>query len=219
MPQIIVDDRELALAEALERYPLEIKTTRLSCGDVVCGRVVIERKTREDFERSILDRRLFKQLDAMRLNYPARVVIVEGEVSAGIIRQEALLGAYAAVLADYQASLFFTKDLASTAELIAAIAKHEGKRHGPPSLVQKLPSWTPSEQLRAVVELFPLVGPKTAKALLKHFGTLAKLVKATPVELKQIEGIGKKRAEVLFRFFHREYKPEEDGWWKRHAED
>ena len=218
MLSLVVDDRELILAEKLEVFPINLQIKRLTCGDVVCGNVVIERKTREDFEQSILDRRLFKQLEMMSRMYERKVVIVEGEQCAGIVRREALMGAYASIVTDYGAGLFFTKNIETTAELIFSIAKHVGMEKSPPSMVQKLPSWTPSEHMRAVVELFPLIGPKTARTLLSHFGSIYEIVNASEEELRKIEGIGKKRAHVIHSFLRAHYKPEEDAWMRRDGE-
>ncbi len=214
LPGVIVDDRELILAEKLEHFPINLQIKRLSCGDVLCGNVVIERKTREDFEQSILDRRLFKQLEMMTRLGKRKVVIIEGEQCAGIVRREALMGAYASIITDYGAGLFFTKNIETTAELIFSIAKHEAKEKSPPSMVQKLPSWTPSEHMRAIVELFPLIGPKTARALLNHFGSIYEIVNASEKDLQAIEGIGEKRARILHAFLRSMYKQEEDFWWK-----
>ncbi|MCP3932468.1 MAG: hypothetical protein GY705_25635 [Bacteroidetes bacterium] len=46
----------------------------------------------------------------------------------------------------------------------------------------------------------PKVGPSTAEALLKKFGSLEKVVTASEQELKTVEGIGKKKAMNIRNF-------------------
>lgn len=46
------------------------------------------------------------------------------------------------------------------------------------------------------------IGPKKAKALLKHFKTIAKLKKAQPEEMEKVPGIGAKDAKAVFAYFH-----------------
>lgn len=46
------------------------------------------------------------------------------------------------------------------------------------------------------------IGPKKAKALLKHFKTIAKLKEAQPEEMEKVPGIGAKDAKAVFAYFH-----------------
>lgn len=46
------------------------------------------------------------------------------------------------------------------------------------------------------------IGPKKAKALLKHFKTIAKLKEAQPAEMEKVPGIGAKDAKAVFAYFH-----------------
>lgn len=46
------------------------------------------------------------------------------------------------------------------------------------------------------------IGPKKAKALLKHFKTIAKLKEAQPEEMEKVPGIGAKDAKAVFVYFH-----------------
>jgi len=50
----------------------------LQVGDFLCSaRLVIERKTRQDFEQSVIDGRMFSQLPNLVSNYERVVVVVE----------------------------------------------------------------------------------------------------------------------------------------------
>ncbi|MBS6628476.1 MAG: excinuclease ABC subunit UvrC [Clostridiales bacterium] len=46
------------------------------------------------------------------------------------------------------------------------------------------------------------IGPKKAKALLKHFKTIAKLKEVQPDEMEKVPGIGAKDAKAVFAYFH-----------------
>jgi excinuclease ABC subunit C len=47
----------------------------------------------------------------------------------------------------------------------------------------------------------PGVGAATAQTLLKHFKSVAQLKKATPEELREVDGVGPKLADTIHSFF------------------
>ena len=55
--------------------------------------------------------------------------------------------------------------------------------------------------LHSVLEDVPLIGPKRRAALFKHFGTLEAIKNASLDELLQVEGMNRKAAENLQRYF------------------
>jgi ERCC4-type nuclease len=211
--KIVVDHREseafdtelASLGAIVERRSLEV-------GDFLCSdRAVIERKTRSDFESSIIDGRLFSQLPNLRRNYERVIILVEGEESAGIVRRESLLGAYASVITDFGAALFFTRDMKKSAELIYAVAMHEQvAQKRPLRIYAKRKTFTVAQSQRAVIETLPMVGPKLAKALLSHFGNIQNIANAGEKELLEVEGMGRKRAKALHSIIQGQYAAAED---------
>ncbi len=209
---IVVDYREDPdIAMSLKEMGADVKVQTLPVGDfLTSSETVVERKTRGDFENSIIDGRLFKQLENMKLNYKNVAVVVEGAKGEERIRKEALLGAYASIIADYNAAVFFTQNKFRTAELIFAIAKHEqlvGKK--PLRLFAKRKASTLREQQIMLVEALPTIGRKKAETLLKHFGSVKKLANASVKELCEVEGIGEKRAKIIFDIFSKKFKRNE----------
>jgi len=200
--KIIVDHRESTLFnEYFGEMDVIIKRQVLDIGDFICSsKLVVERKTRADFESSIIDGRLFNQLRELSTNYPAVVLIIEGKKSDAPerIRKEAILGAYATIMSDFGVSLIFTKDMKSTAELVYALAKHEqlARRH-PLRIFAKRKTLTPSQTQRSIIEMLPTVGPKLAQALLLHFGNVENVINASEKELLTVPGLGKKRAKII----------------------
>jgi Fanconi anemia group M protein len=69
------------------------------------------------------------------------------------------------------------------------------------------------EQQLFIIESLPNIGPVNAKNLLKHFGTVENVIKASESELQEVEGIGKKTArdirnviESKYLYFEKEIK-------------
>jgi ERCC4-type nuclease len=213
--KIILDNREPEeFLHLLEEKGAIVEVKQLEVGDFVCsGEIAVERKARQDFEMSIIDGRLFKQLQNLLENFPKPIVIVEGEErnESEIISKEALMGAYAAVISDFGVSLFFSRDIEETADIVFHLAKH-AQLAKPLSLrvFAKRKSLTPSQHQRGVVEALPMVGPKLARALLTHFGSVRAVMNASEEELKEVEKLGEKKAKVIRALIDYQYKPEED---------
>ena len=210
---IAVDTREDSIfQELLESHGAEVQISPLPVGDFICSdRTVIERKTRSDFESSVIDGRLFDQLSRLSSSYSRVILVVEGTESSGTLQKASLLGAYSSVLTDYGAGIFFTRSPESTSELIYAIAKHEQLMEKRPLRISGKPKGkTLSKNQIAIVEMLPLVGPKMARTLLENFGTVENLFNASEEDLLQIEGLGKKKANVIRRALTTPYEPEEE---------
>jgi Fanconi anemia group M protein len=210
---IAIDHREDERFDALlADLGAHVERTALDVGDFVCSaRLVAERKTRADFESSIVDGRLFSQLPNLVSNYGRVVIIVEGTDGAGRVGRNAILGAYASIIADFGASLMFTRDMEATAELVFHLAKHEQlAKKQPMRIYAKRKTFTPSQSARAMVETLPMVGPKSAKALLKHFGTVEAIAAASERDIAEVPGVGKKRAKVIRQLLSYQYREEDD---------
>ncbi|MFA5050017.1 MAG: ERCC4 domain-containing protein [Candidatus Micrarchaeia archaeon] len=213
IPKIIADDREDArIISFLKSFNCEVEIKRLLVGDFICSEnTAIERKTRNDFESSIIDKRLFYQLQNLKENYKNVILIIEGESNGEIISREALMGAYASLITDFQAGVFFTRNFSSSAELIYSVAKHEQiAKKLPLSINSKRKTHTLSQTQRSVVEAFPMVGPKLAKSLLEHFGSLENVINAKEKELLKVEKFGEKKSKIFRKTIENEYLKDED---------
>jgi Fanconi anemia group M protein len=211
--RIAVDHREDEyFDELLLSFGADVDRRVLEVGDFLCSaRLVVERKSRNDFEQSVIDGRLFSQLPNLVSNYGRVVVIVEGTTEEGRLQRSSLLGAYSSIVADHGASLIFTSDKEATAELVFSFAKHEQlARKQPMRIYAKKKTFTPSQDARAIVETFPMIGPKSAKALLNHFSSVEAIVDASEKEIASVPGIGKKRAKMIKSTLAYSYDEEED---------
>ncbi|MBU0528048.1 hypothetical protein KKE92_06200, partial [Candidatus Micrarchaeota archaeon] len=137
--------------------------------------------------------------------------IVEGVSSEERLNRSSLLGTYATVIADFGASLIFTRDKEATAELVFNFAKHEQiAKKQPLRIYARKKTFTPSQTSRAVIEALPMVGPKVAKAILNHFSSVENLARATEREIAEVPGVGKKRAKLIKSILTYSYNEEED---------
>ena len=211
--KIVIDNRETReFDELLKQAGAIVERKQLEVGDFICSaRCILERKTRDDFETSILDGRMFSQLKNLMYNYSRVIVIVEGEEAGGKLSKEALLGAYTSLVTDFGISLFFTRNKEKTAEVIYAIAKHEQlARKQPMRIFAKRKTYTIAQTQRSIIEMFPMVGPKLAKQLLENFGNIQNIINASEKELREIEGMGEKRARMICKIVNEQYQAEED---------
>lgn len=214
VPEIIVDQREApsGIAGILRKMGAIVKESQLPVGDfILSDRVCVERKTRNDFEQSIIDGRLFQQLPRLSESFEKPIVVVEGEKFDERVGRNAVLGAISAILLDFNASIFFTRDEQRTAELLFAIAKREQVTEKKPIRLKGYKrALTISQQQRMLVETLPGVGPKLAKALLAYFGTPENVFTANNEKLQEVEKVGEEKAKRIRKILVQEYNEAED---------
>ncbi|WP_423793069.1 DEAD/DEAH box helicase [Methanocaldococcus indicus] len=203
--KIIVDVREKGIAKYLsDKVDVEIKT--LDVGDfVLSDRVVVERKTGEDFINSIIDKRLFNQLKELK-RYEKPILIIEGDYKKRL-HENAIRGAILSIILDYSIPIIFTKDLDETISYLVQIAEKEQIKEKRPILIRagKKPM-TLKERQEFIVQSLPEVGGALAKNLLKHFKTVENVFTAKEEELIKVEGVGKERAKKIREVLTAEYK-------------
>ena len=208
--EIFVDEKESrnSITDMLRELGAIVRVKTLPVGDfIISERAVIERKSRSDFESSIVDGRLFKQTENMIDNFEKCIVIIEGEEFEERVNRNALLGAISSLILDYGVQVFFTTDLEETAEIIFALAKREqlGKKVEV-RLKGNKKAYSLAQQQQMIVECLPMIGPKLAKALLKKFKTVENIAKASEQEIREIEKIGKKKAKLIKRVLSEEFR-------------
>lgn len=208
--KIFVDSREREMAKLLESLGLEVTVKNLEVGDyVVSDRVAIERKTATDFVASIIDpqRNLFRQIADLARTYDRPVLILEGrdlysrQMNAGSIR-----GAMASVAVDYGIPIIPTEDKDETAEVIALLARRERMEGREPKLHGHKTARTLKEQQEYLIAAIPSVGPMVAKNLLKHFGSIEKIMTASSGQLQEVEKVGPKIAQRIRELVGGSYK-------------
>ncbi len=200
-PLVYADTREIPeLVEKIRQRGARVEVKQLDFGDfVVSGDIVIERKTLDDFVKSIYDGRLFKQLVNMSEKYARPIVVIQGEKKhLSGISEAAFYGALASVLADFKVPIFFASNEKEVSELIFHIARREQmeKKHAVGLREGKKPA-TLAENQRYIVSGIPGVSGVLADRLLNSTETVEKLFSTSELDLQKIEGIGEVMAKRI----------------------
>ncbi len=211
--RVFVDQREIRshVAHALEKLGIDVTLTTLEVGDyVVSDRVGIERKTAEDFLSTLLDGRdLFGQVSDLKRAYDRPLIIIEGEgiYTARQVHPNVIRGVLAAITIDFGVPIIFSRDEEDTAALISVIAKREqvdSKREI--NLHGKKTASTLKEQQEYLVSAISEIGPVVARNLLRHFGSVERIMNASREELMRVELVGPKTADRIKEVVSGEYK-------------
>ncbi|MFO7916851.1 MAG: ERCC4 domain-containing protein [Anaerolineae bacterium] len=208
---IQVDQREMAsgLPDLLKELGVRTEVQQLEVADyVLSSRVAVERKSAADLASSIIDRRLFTQVEILKATYEVVIFLLEGPTlyEASNVHPNAIRGAlsYLVVLEDI--SLLRTENAEDSAAYLATMARHEQEGLGYEVSHHHARRSTSSRlQKRYLVEDLPGIGPEMADALLQEFGTLRTLFNAEEKELRRVYGIGPKRAKRIYALLTTRY--------------
>ncbi len=212
-PRVFVDQREIRshVAQALEKLGLDIVLRTLEVGDyVVSDRVGIERKTVEDFLSTLIDGRdLFGQISDLVRTFERPLLIIEGEglYTTRQVNPNSIRGVLTSIAIDFRVPIIFSRDEEDTAALISTIAKREqGDTKKEINLHGKRTALTLKEQQEYVISSMPEIGPVVAKNLLRHFGSIERVMRASREELMEVELVGPKTADRIKEVVSGEYK-------------
>jgi len=201
--RIIIDNREPRdIMEMINSRGARVISKQLSVADyIVSDRIAIERKSRDDFESSLISGRLFDQVSKLKSLYDRPVVLIEGSSPFERIDDRAILGALASLISDNEVSVIFTKDRERTAEIVFAFARHEQVLRRRYAKEFKAKKRIDGEKIKqAMLESVYGIGPKTAETLLKRFSTIERMAKASKADLQ--ETIGEKKGGLLWKVLH-----------------
>jgi Fanconi anemia group M protein len=209
-PPLTADDRESSsrVVEVLSELGARITLRRMEQGDYAIGdRILVERKTTQDFLSTLIERDLFGQLTMLSAAAPRPVMVIEGSdlFSARDIHPNAIRGTLAAISVDMGIPVLFTRDAGETAHMLYILAKRENE-HLASAKIHPYKSYRSlRDQQEYVVAALPGIGMKNARILLSHFGSIADLVKAEREEFLVLPGIGEKTAGAVWELLHRSY--------------
>ncbi|MEM1541492.1 MAG: ERCC4 domain-containing protein [Ignisphaera sp.] len=213
MVTIYVDEREKnsRVPNILISKGLTIVFKMLEAGDYVISNYIgIERKSANDYLNSLIDGRLFDQLNRLKKIYEKTLLIIEGDIHKEIrnrnVHRNAIIGSYISILFDMEAYIITTRNEEETAEVIKRIAFHKPKPVKPLTTVHKPKISTVAEWQRYIIQCFPYIGPKIAQRVLETFGSIHNFCNASIQELTRIEGLSDKKAGELYQIIHAIYK-------------
>ncbi len=209
--KIYVDYREKGskVLKFLSNKGVLINLDTLNAGDfLLSDRTIVEFKLVEDFVASIIDKRLFEQATKLKKLYENKIIIIQGDKDLYSVRRihpNAIRGALASLLLNFGISIIYSKDAEETAELLIALAKREQDENSRKFIMHSSKPLTIKQQQEFIVSSFPGIGSTLNLPLLKHFGSLKKIVNADEKELIKVELIGKIKAKRLFELFNMKY--------------
>ena len=205
---IVSDYREKEIISQLKNLGATVNEMNLEAADYICSdKICIERKTHDDFVNSIIDGRLFAQAKNLSENFEKPILVVEG-YSNREINENALKGAIASLISDFNMTVLSTRNHHDTAKTIFWIAKKEQQelKRGVAFKVGKK-SKDMKRLQEEIVSSVPGVSGVISKRLLEHFGTIEKIFVADEQELAKVKGIGGRLAKrikvILTKYYNR----------------
>ncbi len=181
---IIADNRErnsLVISELMNRgYKVEFE--QLEIADYLINNIAVERKTKSDLASSIIDKRIFSQLENMK-KYENHLLIIEDDNSISKINENAMKGFMLSTVLKYKVPIIFSNNSKETAKYISILANKNEKE---PSIRQSRNFLSKEKQIQFILEGFPKIGPAKAKALIKEFKTIKNIVNASQPDLEKV---------------------------------
>ena len=203
--RVIVDQRErnVELLDSLCDFGIEASIDTLDIGDyLISDRLCIERKTVPDFEKSIIDGRLFDQIDRMKKAYELPIIVLEGDPSEFRLKHNVINGSIVSIYIRYGIPVITSNSPQDTASIILTMAKQEQNGLREPTRKNGRRAFSDTEYMENVIANVPGIGPKLARLLLKHFGSIEAIACADVKDLCKVDKIGKKKAESILRILN-----------------
>ena len=227
---LIIDSREkegsklVKLVESKAKA-LNIQTEKkwLEIGDYVFDDVCFEAKSTTDFLGSVINKRLWTQIDNMDRHYKTNVVIIYGtieeaifnvkkyskaniqEPARSIMLNNKFLGAIGRITLDTDIKAFWTPTEEEASLIITAICKMKPIKRDVirPEVFKRV---TTDDLRLDVPTSIKGVSIKKAKLLIKEFGSVMEIGEQTEEELQYLEGIGLVLASRILNTLNSEKK-------------
>ncbi len=196
--RIIVDTRERneELLDALKMNGIEIERNTIPVGDyILSDRLCVERKTMNDFQASVINGRLFEQINALKNTYELPLILLESSTEEFYMSKESINGALCSIFLRERIQIIRSSGPIETADILATLAKQEQiVELRMPSLKGGRRAYTKKQAMEYIIGNIPGIGPKLAVSLLMHFKNIKGIANAEIDELTKIDKIGKKKA-------------------------
>ena len=210
---IFVDHREenSGVMNYLREHDAEIRVQQLKTADYISSdRVAIERKSVPDFLQSILDQRLFTQLQDIVKAYERPIMIIEGNqeilFSERDIHPNTIRGVLSSIAVDYRVPIIWTLNARETAAQIFWLAYREQvKEKRDVAIRTNQKNHSTSKQQEYILAGLPNVNTKLSKRMLREFCTIRNVFCCDEDMLKKIEGLGEKKAKKIWNLINSDY--------------
>lgn len=200
------------VAQALREVGIVVRGLDDDAGPVehyiVASDLAVARRTGATLLRGIEDKSLFTEAIDLGERFERAVLLIEGKVDYDrtAFNPQAVRGALSAMVIQYGVNVLATPDTDETARLLAMMTHHAQEGVPEISLVPKRKAIDLPDLQRRVVEMLPRCGRVIARRLLQHFGSIERIMAATPRELTAVRGVGAKTAEAITHVLHAPYR-------------
>jgi len=206
---VLVDfrERDSSITDTIEKMGVMVKTLPLKVGDyIVSDRTVIEHKTSDDFVNSIIDGRLFRQVEELKENFEKPIMIIEGSYFRESMNENAVKSAIASIILDHGIPIIMTRDGEETGRMIFWLAKREqfGYKRTVAIKGRKKPKRLRDLQ-ESIVSSFPGISTVLSKRILEEFGSIREFANTNEARLKRVKGIGKVLAKKICKILTEKY--------------
>jgi DNA excision repair protein ERCC-4 len=190
---------------------LTFELAPLPTGDYWIGdKIIVERKTYRDFLSSIISGRIFKQAYRIAQSGKNSLIVLEGERSMSFstsISRKAIKGAIIHLIVFIGIPVIYTLNLQETAEILISILQQCKRKTLPRKkyIQLRIPGLRFNREQRQklfILQNLSGIGTKRALALLNSFGSIERIMSASPDDLKKVQGVGKKLADNIFIILH-----------------
>jgi ERCC4-type nuclease len=204
--KVFADHREAAsnVTRHLKGMDVQLEERQLDVGDYVLSeRVGVERKEIRDFLGSILDQRLFRQMEELSASYENPVLLLEGNQEMLFLERgihpNTIRGVLSSIAIDHRVPIIWTRNSRESAAQLYWMAyreQNELKRGVQIRSVKK--ACTVAGMQEFLVAGLPSVNSVLSRRLLAEFGSVRGVFDAAPDDLRRVQGIGKKKAQAIW---------------------
>jgi DNA excision repair protein ERCC-4 len=201
--EIVVDFHEQVsgIPKRLEALGWRVRVAHLGAGDyVIVSGATVERKRVLDLHVSIIEGRFWSQIGRLRRASSRPYLLLEGtNLDRGPLHRNSIRGACLAV-AEQGIRVIRSVNQDDSARWLHCLAMRCRKRsdvRDRPIYAQTPKMKLASDAAEAVIAAVPGLSTVSARALLDHFGTVARVVEADPTDWLAVPGIGPAKAAAL----------------------
>ena len=210
---VFVDHRENNMVPAyMKELGAEVVLKQLMVADFICSdRVAVEKKTCSDFLQSIINQRIFKQMEEISSSFERPLLLLEGNPDMLFVERQihpnTVRGVISSIAIDYKVPIIWTSNSRETANMVYWIAKREqdDEKRGI-QIRAKQRVETLEDQQEFILAGLPSVSNVLSKRLLEHFGSVKKTFNAKQEKLMKVDGIGEEKAKKIWELINARYR-------------
>jgi Fanconi anemia group M protein len=197
-------ERHSEIPKFLTDNKVNVSFSSLTAGDyIINDQIIIERKTTEDFIRSIMDNRLFEQCSKLKKESQKVLILIEGNPykTEHTIETRAVKGAILSILTAWQIPVIYSQNVETSIELLLMLGTQSLKENVYLRTYKGYKTKKIKSQRLRFLQGIPSTGPAIARRLIENFGNIKSIVNASDDELRKIKGIGTNKAKIIVDFF------------------